>query len=785
MIISRFWFSWLLFLHLFSAFSLIRADAFIVDLSPRPLTRVLAAHEYAVVLPSATVDRKFLEQTKTNLLAWVDWKVDGAGKVGPGQSTALQHALAPGFAGAVLVVRDPGLLKPEGMAAGVKQFKERYPLLKIWLAVPAPFLPACKGLGEGWISLPSQNHSESVRLSEIKGAVAAGWKVWAVDWVMRTEMALAKEKAAKFQTAGASVFITTQEMLGICVAPWQITPRRILVLFGAGDAEPGDPPAFEIDTFTATRLQMALEWGGYEVEYFNVAKGLPPSVLPGDYAGVIFDSRLQLPFGKEKEFADWTLEQGGQGLKLLFVGQYPFEQEVELGRVMIGLGMRGTLDPVKAPRNLKLGTLDEKVMNAEANVVPQTVDFNDIRAPQNAQVALGLDAVDGTGNAMHFDAVFTTSWGGAVLDPYLTFQSSGSSVLSFFEPFALLERIWPVGNFPAPDTTTRCGLRIFYSHIDGDGFVYDTGFDKKRLCSEVIRDEVLKKYPYPVTCSIIEAEINADQADLKLADSTRYVEVAKSIFALPNVQPASHSYSHPFIWIEADEDYLPLYEEKNLKLKPTVDYPKILMAREIEGSIRYIEKTLLPAGKKVELMLWSGNCRPGEEALKMCQDIGVMNLNGGNTAITKRHPVVSIIGPKTMTWNGLRQIHASNQNEFVYTRNWSGPFFNGFRQVQETFELTEQPRRLKPVNLYYHFYSGSQLGSLKALTDVLDWSLTQPLHAMTARDFAEMVADSCNVQFLQMGSQSWKIITGGKQRSFRLAANSAVPNTPGIVRSHG
>ena len=768
-------------LNLVSGISLTRAESFMLDLGARPQTRVLAAYEYGVVLPAAEVEFKFLDRTKTKTLAWLDWKVEGAGKLAA-WPTALKEQLARGFSGVVLSVRDAGLLKPETLAAGVKQFKERFPGMKVWLSVPVNFLPACLGQAEGWISLPGKEVSEATHLADVKTATTAGWKVWAVDWVLRTEVALAKQKFAKYQALGAAAFITTDDLTGICLAPWQNAGRRILVLFGAGDAEPTDPPAYEADTLTATRLQTTLEWAGYEVEYFNVAHGLPPSVLAGDFCGVIFDSRLQLPFGKEKEFADWTLEQRGQGLKLLFVGQYPFEQEVELGRVMVGLGMRGSWDPVKAPRNLKLSTLDEKVMNAEAKVIPQSVDFNDIRAPQESQIACGLDALDDTANPMHFDAVFTTSWGGAVLDPYLTFQSSGSTVLSFFDPFALLERIWPTGVFPAPDTTTRNGLRIFYSHIDGDGFVYETGFDKKKLCGEVIRDEVLKKYPYPVTCSIIEAEIRADQADLKVADAPRYAEIARSIFALPNVQPASHSYSHPFIWIDADEDYLPVYEERNLKLRDVASYPKVNMEREITGSISYIEKELLPAGKKVELMLWSGNCRPGEDALKVCEKLGVLNMNGGNTAVTKRHPIVSIIGPKTMTWNGYRQIHASNQNEFVYTRNWSGPFFNGFRQVRETFEMTEQPRRLKPVNVYYHFYSGSQLGSLKALTDVLDWTLTQPLHAMTARDFAETVADSWDVQFLQTGPQSWRVVTDGKVRSFRLPTNSPPPD---LRRSQG
>ena len=50
--------------------------------------------------------------------------------------------------------------------------------------------------------------------------------------------------------------------------------------------------------------------------------------------------------------------------------------------------------------------------------------------------------------------------------------------------------------------------------------------------------------------------------------------------------------------------------------------------------------------------------------------------------------------------DGLFQVFAPNQNENVYTNEWRGPFY-GFERVIETFEFTETPRRLKPINIYF------------------------------------------------------------------------------------
>ena len=56
-----------------------------------------------------------------------------------------------------------------------------------------------------------------------------------------------------------------------------------------------------------------------------------------------------------------------------------------------------------------------------------------------------------------------------MLLPYLQIQPTEKQTLLLVDVYAFLERLWPVGAFPAPDTTPRNGCRLFFSHIDGDG----------------------------------------------------------------------------------------------------------------------------------------------------------------------------------------------------------------------------------------------------------------------------------------------------------------------------
>ncbi|HBA42282.1 MAG TPA: hypothetical protein DCZ07_04835, partial [Alphaproteobacteria bacterium] len=108
-------------------------------------------------------------------------------------------------------------------------------------------------------------------------------------------------------------------------------------------------------------------------------------------------------------------------------------------------------------------------------------------------------------------------------------------------PFRFFAEVFEPGNDPVPDTTTRAGRRIFYSHIDGDGLANISWIERYKetptLSSKVVLDEILKKFPdMPVTVAPIAADI-----DLNWHGSAKTREVVRETFALPNVEVGSHT----------------------------------------------------------------------------------------------------------------------------------------------------------------------------------------------------------------------------------------------------
>jgi hypothetical protein len=79
-------------------------------------------------------------------------------------------------------------------------------------------------------------------------------------------------------------------------------------------------------------------------------------------------------------------------------------------------------------------------------------------------------------------------------------------------------------------------------------------------------------------------------------------------------------------------------------------------------------------------------------------------------------------------------------NENIYTNLWHGPFY-GFERVIETFEMTDAPRRLKAVDIYYHSYSASKQASLKALHKAYQWALRRKLHPVYGSEYIRKVED--------------------------------------------
>ena len=599
--------------------------------------------------------------------------------------------------------------------------------------------------------------------------------VYVIDYVHPAQPELAAKTAARIKALGASALITTPDLQGIVLAPAASVPRKLFAIYGSDPSLTIGDPKFVPDTNIARHFQAALEWMGYEVRYHMVGKGRPVENLPADYAGILVESDVTLSPADEAWYADWLLRHRKAGRKILFAGAIPFNHPETRQKLFNEFGIRGSGVPVRGVQKVALVTKHE-MFDHEAKIRPMARGYHDVQAPENAQVLLQLKARDRRGRPVNFDAAFLADWGGAIFDPYWRFQPYSKDTLSFFDPYQLLGALWPSGSFPAPDVTTRQGLRLFWAHVDGDAFATLSTTKRNATCAEVVRDRILKRFPLPTTISVIEAEIRSIQDTQNPDDSPRYQQIAREIFRLPHVEAASHAFSHPFVWSPKDVGQNDFYDRRHLHLKASHRFEKIDPRREIEGSVKYIERELLPPGKKVKLMLWTGNCRPFAEALRVCREIGIEAMNGGFTIYSPRHPQHAAIAPRVTWWDDELQVYTANQNEFVYTDDWSGPTFGGFDQVIQSFEMLDSPRRMKPVNIYYHFYSAVFSGSLRALERVYEWSMEQPLHAITASEASRITRDAVNTKIFRTGPKRWLILNEGHLTTYRIPKTLGYPD---------
>ena len=174
-------------------------------------------------------------------------------------------------------------------------------------------------------------------------------------------------------------------------------------------------------------------------------------------------------------------------------------------------------------------------------------------------------------------------------------------------------------------------------------------------------------------------------------------------------------------------------------------------------------------------MLWSGDAVPLAEALSIVSKYGLVNMNGGNTTITRANPTVASISPNARTVDDWVQVYAPIMNENVFTNEWSGPF-DGFRRVIETLEMTNYPRRMKPMNVYYHFYAGTKKASLRSLEEIYDWSLQQEIFPVVASEYIVKVPHFRSAGIARYLDGRWKVSGLGPIKSLRTLKDNSWPD---------
>ncbi|EQD31578.1 hypothetical protein B1B_18059, partial [mine drainage metagenome] len=142
-----------------------------------------------------------------------------------------------------------------------------------------------------------------------------------------------------------------------------------------------------------------------------------------------------------------------------------------------------------------------------------------------------------------------------------------------------------------------------------------------------------------------------------------------------------------------------------------IPHYKLDLKTEINGSIDWINQNLLPPGKKVMLLQWSGDTRPGKAALAQLATTSVLNINGSDTRFDDNTPSYTFVFPYFRMVGGYIQYFNSDVNDYILTNDWHGPYF-GYLNVIKTFERTDRPIRVDPINVYFHFYAGQRESSL-------------------------------------------------------------------------
>jgi uncharacterized protein (TIGR01370 family) len=586
-------------------------------------------------------------------------------------------------------------------------------------------------------------------LGELNSVRKHGIPVIAIDYVQPDMRDLARETARRISDLGFIPWVTDSSLSSLGIGSIEVMPRRILGLYDSSEA------ADQAFTLLHRMAAMPLNYLGYMLELHDVRKPLPADVLTGRYAGILLWTNSALSGGPQK-LNQWLLRQIDSGMRVLFLDNFGFPATSENLRPF-GLDLGTSARAVSGSRIV----LQDAAVGFEMPPLPRMDSFLPITARDSTPL-LEVENSEGSRST----AVAVTRWGGYALAPYTLDQLPNGQTRWVVNPFILFSRALRLPDMPVPDTTTENGRRLMMVHVDGDGFVERARWGSGKSAGEVAYQEIFSRYRVPATVSIIQGEIAPDGLYGKMSGELE--PIARKIFALPWVEIASHSFSHPFYWDKA--------EQKSDSATYHLEIPgySFDLDREINGSVDYINRNLAPEGKRCRVFLWTGNCLPSEGALAMAGSLGLASMNGGMTIMTESQKTLTYVAPLGIQRGAQFQVYAPNQNENVYTNLWTGPFY-GYERAIETFRLTDSPRRLKPIDIYFHFYSASRKASLAALKKVFDWSLGQPVFNIHASGYVERAQDFDRTVIARYGD-GWLVRNSGALRELRIPAELGFPD---------
>lgn len=573
------------------------------------------------------------------------------------------------------------------------------------------------------------------------------------------------------------------------IASDNASSRHILVLFNSLNGQSAENNLF------AEGFQLSANYHGLLPEYRDVVqRPLPDDEEMRRYRFVVsaYDGDAM---SEPRDYALWLLRQFDAGRKLLVLGRLGATMDEKdrltdpqlIAKIYAHLGLTYEKEVTRDMARLRYGYVDKEMMGFERPLPTFPLAYMDVDllgqggpdmpGPEEMKVLVRVKRKDDAGEGS--PVVVYGPNGGIALTEYIYWMDSISFRKRWYlNPFEFLPAALGITSEPVLTPTTRNGIRVAFSHVDGDAFLGFTELALDKVCADILRDEIFTVYDLPFTLSVIVAEVGKEYNG-----NEKSMRLAREIFALPNVEPASHTFSHPYIWEKENRAKWAEMTEEDLQNElPALHGIKVKgytfdPHMEIVGSCRYITEHLAPPEKPCKVLLWSGDCEPSAKQVAICDDNGLLNLNGGDSVKNDNTSFFLVSG--LYRWvKGRYQIYTGQANENILTNLWTGPFY-GFRNTVRSMEETGSPRRLMPVNPYYHFYSGEKYASVQALKDVYDWMLKQELCHIYASDYIRMVESFIHAHKERLAEEQgggWAFSDYGTCASLRLPADAPPPD---------
>jgi polysaccharide biosynthesis protein PelA len=593
-------------------------------------------------------------------------------------------------------------------------------------------------------------------------------------------------------TWGIMVFLTACLGFGAPVHANEVQ-RTILAIYDSAHEEASS------STVIHYRAEFPLNHLGYIVDYLDLrTQELPDAEEMRRYRAVMtwFTYDLDRPTA----FLEWaakTAEGGTPFIMLGAVGGRMSEVNLRLlNRVLAPMGVRLTTRYVNVTAGTHILRLDGSLIGFERPLDPLLPDYPIIeRVSDASHIALEVIAPAGSGSLS--SALVVVGEHGAFVpggfDVYYDAVLERSQWI--VNPFELFRRALGEDVFPIPDTTTVSGRRLYFSHVDGDGWNNIAEMDRYQrppiASGEVMLRELIAPFPdLPVSVGLVAGDL-----DPMLGGGERAAEIARRIYALPQVEVASHTHTHPFEWgfyehynRQAELALLPApkkppaddgltskisialglskpqseadlararYMSGGLTLPRAYLRDPFGLGTEVGHAVRETE-ALAPAGKQVALYQWSGDTRAFEAIIRATRRAGLRNINGGDTRFDDEYPSVGYVAPLSRVAGKERQIYAVNSNENTYTNEWTD-HYHGYLSLAETLRRTEHPRRLKGMNIYYHTFSAEKEASLGAVRTHLEWARNAPLAPIRASRYAAIADGFFSSRIEALGGDTWRI----------------------------